>query len=85
VGGAPVRGCPAFPGFLIISIGRALPHSRSWPIGPGEWAVRCALLRPYRSGVGLSLLGCGYASVGYSVQPVRSKARAGIGSNVSGL
>jgi hypothetical protein len=43
------------------------------------------LLSPSRSGVGLSLLGCGYASVGYSVQPVRGKARAGVGSNVSGL
>src|SRR5215208_6979861 len=43
------------------------------------------LLSPSRSGVGLSLLGCGYASVGYSVQPVRGKARAGVGSDVSGL
>ena len=44
-----------------------------------------ALLRLYRSGVGLSFLGCGYASVGYSVQPVRGKARAGVGSDVSSL
>src|SRR5215217_159861 len=50
------------------------------PLGPSY-----ALLRLYRSGVGLSLLGCGYASVGYSVQPMRGKARAGVGSDVSGL
>jgi hypothetical protein len=43
------------------------------------------LLSPSRGGVGLSLLGCGYASVGYSIQPVRCKARAGVGSDVSGL
>src|SRR5215208_3670472 len=43
------------------------------------------LLSPSRSGVGLSLLGCGYASVGESIQPVRGKARAGVGSDVSSL
>ena len=44
-----------------------------------------ALLSAWGIGVGLSLLGCGYASVGYSVQPVLGKARAGVGSDVSGL
>jgi hypothetical protein len=49
-----------------------------------------ALLSPSSSGVALSLLGYGllgggYASVGESVQPVRGKARAGVGSEVSGL
>src|SRR5215203_6473139 len=49
-----------------------------------------ALLRTSRSGVGLSLLGCGllgggYTPVGESVQPVRGKASAGVGSDVSRL
>src|SRR5215207_7852895 len=48
-------------------------------------APLCALLSLSSSGVGLSLLGCGYASVGHSVQPVRGKARARVGSDVSGL
>jgi len=43
------------------------------------------LLSPSRSGVGLSLLGCGYAPVGESIEPVRGKARARVGSDVSGL
>src|SRR5215207_3404500 len=50
----------------------------------------CGLLGPSRSGVGLSLLGCGllggaYTPVGESIEPVRRKARAGVGSEVSGL
>jgi hypothetical protein len=30
----------AFPDFLIIPIGDAMPHGGSWPIGPGQWALR---------------------------------------------
>src|SRR5215212_8698170 len=49
-----------------------------------------ALLSLSCSGVGLSFLGCsildgGYTSVSESIQPVRGKARAGVGSDVSGL
>src|SRR5215218_11486272 len=48
------------------------------------------LLSPSRNGVRLSLLGCGllgsaYTPVGYSVQPVRRKAWAGVVLDVSGL
>src|SRR5215203_7387927 len=58
------------------------------PTQPGP--LLCALPSLSSSGVGLSLLGCGllgggYASVGESVQPVRGKARAWVGSDVSGL
>src|SRR5215208_5437275 len=42
-----------------------------------------ALLRLYRSGVGLSLLSCGYTPVGKSVQPVQGKAGAWVRFNVS--
>src|SRR5918993_90819 len=34
---------------------------------------------------GRGLLGCGYTLVGESIEPVRRKARAGVGSDVSGL
>src|ERR671920_2130760 len=44
----------------------------------------CALLRASRSAVGLSLLG-GCAPIGESIEPVRGKARAGVGLDVSGL
>ena len=48
------------------------------------------LLSLPRSRVGLSLLGCGllgggYTPVGESIEPVRRKAWAGVGSDVSGL
>src|SRR5688572_28954084 len=52
---------------------------------PCATTASVTLLSPSRSGAGLSLLGCGYASVGHSVQPVRGKASAGVGSDVSGL
>src|SRR5215213_9230308 len=42
-----------------------------------------ALLSLYRSGVGLSLLSCGYTPVGESVQPVHGKAGAWVRFNVS--
>src|SRR5215208_4701370 len=41
------------------------------------------LLSPSRSGVGLSLLSCGYTPVGKSVQPVQGKAGAWVRFNVS--
>src|SRR5215208_363233 len=44
----------------------------------------CALLRGSRSAVGLSLLG-GCAPIGESIEPVRGKARGGVGLDVSGL
>src|SRR5215217_2405392 len=42
-----------------------------------------ALLRLYRSGVGLSLLSRGYTPVGKSVQPVQGKAGTWVRFNVS--
>src|SRR5215212_4175037 len=43
----------------------------------------CAFLCLYPIGPGLSLVGCGYAQGGKSVQPVRGKAGAGVASDVS--
>src|SRR5215207_5623775 len=56
----------------------ASPPYHLAPPGP-----RCALLSLYSIGPGLSLVGCGYAPVGKSVQPVRGKAGAGVALEVS--
>src|SRR5215212_1690566 len=61
--------------------------SSEYPPPPRPLYARLSLSR---SGVGLSLLGCvllggAYTPVGESIQPVRSKARAGVALDVSGL
>src|ERR687896_703591 len=61
-----------------------------WLQVSGSYEILQATVEIMRGGVHAEVLGCclpggGYASVGYSVQPVRGKARAGVAPDVSGL
>src|SRR5829696_4615033 len=76
------RGVPQLPSHRLQRLHGLGAHVTSRT--PSSPRPLYALLRLYRSGVGLSLLvSCGYARIGESVEPVRGKAGAWVSFNVS--